>query len=134
MNFLNILLLNYLSGPIIHICLLITNCNNEHNKHIFLNKKCYKDTLHIIFFILSIINCLFLTIYCNILSVYYNQIGSVSENNQTGRINCLYEFYSLICKNILFIFAYKLKYKSDDKNILRYIMQILNFVISLLFS
>ena len=134
LNFLNILLLNYLSGPIIHICLLITNCNNEYNKHIFLNKKCYKDTLHIIFFILSIINCLFLTIYCNILSVYYNQIGSVSENNQTGRINCLYEFYSLICKNILFIFAYILKYKSDDKNILRYIMQILIFLISLSFS
>ena len=132
LNFTNIFLMDYLIAPIIQITLYGSNCPN--GEHIYLKKKCYKDLSHIIFFILSMLLLLFFVGYSIILSIYYNEIGTVIGNKLSGRINCSYEFYANLMKIVFFSFAYYLKNYQKNNKTFRFVFQILLFVFSFLFS
>ena len=58
LNYFNLLLIDYLIGPIIMITLLSTKCD-ENNEHILMHKKCFKDVSHITVVVFSFINLVF---------------------------------------------------------------------------
>ena len=132
LNFSNIFLMDYLIAPIVQITLGATNCPN--GIHIYLQNKCYQDLTHIFFFVISILLLIFFVGYSIILSIYYNEIGTVSGNKLCGRINCSYEFYSNLMKIVFFSFAYYLKNYQKENKTFRFSFQITLFIFSFLFS
>ena len=132
LNFVNILITNYLIGPIVQISILSTNCKN--NKHIYLDVDCYSDISHLLIFIASMINLVFFLIFSVLLSIYFNEIGSVNENKVSGRINCNYEIYMNISKISMFVFAYVLQNYFEDSEVMRLIMQLFVFLNSIAFT
>jgi hypothetical protein len=122
LNLINVLLLNYFIGPIVHICLLATNCPS--GTHIYLDVQCYSDPLHIIFLIVSIINLIFFVSLSVVLSIYYNEIGSINETKLLARINCNYEIYHNISKISMFVFGYFIKSYAQDSKTYQIILQV----------
>ena len=122
LNYFNLLLIDYLIGPIIMITLLSTKCD-ENNEHILLHKKCFKDVLHLSIVVFAILNLVFYLIYTVVLAIYYNEIGAVNENKLSARINCNYELFIHIFKCILFILTYINEYYYPNNKILRIIIQ-----------
>ena len=131
-NIINIVLLNYLIGPIMQISFMSTNCKK--GVHKFLDVKCFKNIEHLLMFGASVINLIFYLVLSITLSIYYNEIGSINEDKVCSRINCNYEIYMNICKILMFIFSYFVQYYSDGKKIYVTILQIYIFFNSLLFS
>ena len=131
-NFINILITNYLIGPIVQISLLSTNCRE--GIHVYLNTVCYSDIGHIFVLIISMINLVFFLLLSVLLSIYFNEIGSVNENKVSGRINCNYEIYMNISKISMFVFAYIISNFFKDSDILRLAMQLFVFVNSIFFT
>ena len=123
--------MDYLIAPIVQITLGATNCPN--GIHIYLQNKCYKDLTHIFFVVISILLLIFFAGYSIILSIYYNEIGTVSGNKLCGRINCSYEFYSNLMKIVFFSFAYYLKNYQKENKTFRFIFQITLFIFSFYF-
>ena len=122
LNYFNLLLIDYLIGPIIMITLLSTKCD-ENNEHIILHKKCFTNISHLCVVIFGILNLLFYLIYTILLSIYYNEIGAVNENKLSSRINCNYELFIHIFKCILFILTYFNEYYYPNNKIIRLIIQ-----------
>ena len=58
LNYFNLLLMDYLIGPIIMVTLLSTKCDDL-NDHFLLHKKCFKDISHISVVIFSILHLIF---------------------------------------------------------------------------
>lgn len=131
-NFVNILITNYLIGPIVQISILSINCKDS--KHFYLQVDCFKDISHLLILVASIINLLFFLIFSVLLSIYFNEIGSVNENKVSGRINCNYEIYMNISKIAMFAFAYFLQNYFENSQIMRLIMQLFVFLISIFFT
>ena len=100
-NIIIILLIYYIIGPITQICLMFTNCNNGIHK--FLKAKCFGDSSHIIISVISIFNFFFFLLFSLAMSLYYNEIGTLSNANVKTRINCNYEIYANIAKIIIYI-------------------------------
>ena len=123
LNYFNILLMDYLIGPIIMITLLSTKCD-EKKEHVLLHKKCFRDVSHISVLVFSLINLLFYLIYSFFLSIYYNEIGAVNENKLSARINCNYELFTLIFKCSLFILTYFNENYLPNNKIFRIIIQV----------
>lgn len=126
-NLINILLLNYFVGPIVQISILSTKCPN--GVHYFLGTTCYSGVEHLIFTIISIINLVYWVGMSIILSIYFNEIGSINETKVLARVNTSYEIYTNISKISMFIFAYLIKHLSPDQaenqdNTYRLILQI----------
>ena len=122
LNYFNLLLIDYLIGPIMMITLLSTKCD-ENNEHVLLHKKCFKDASHLTIVILALINLIFYLFYTFFLSIYYNEIGAVNENKLSARINCNYEFFLQIFKNILFFLTYFNEYYKPNNKLVRLIIQ-----------
>ena len=128
LNLINVLLLNYFIGPIIQISILSTRCLDDGN-HAYLNATCWTMP-HLIFVIISVINLLFFTTLSVVLSIYYNEIGSINETKILARINCNYEIYVNLSKIAMFIFGYIIKFYGADNDTFKYIFQVfmlLNF-------
>ena len=123
LNYFNLLLLDYLIGPIIIITLLSTKCD-ENNEHFLTHKKCFKDAYHICVVVFSIINLVFYIGYTMFLAIYYNEIGAVNENKLSQRINCNYELFIHIFKCLLFVFSYFNEYYYPGKKVVRIIIQL----------
>lgn len=121
-NLINILLLNYFIGPIVQISILSTNCQG--GLHKYLQTSCYSDTTHIIIFIISFINLIVFVSWSILLSIYYNEIGSINETKVLARMNTNYEFCSNLSKISMFIFAYFIKFNAVDNSNLRLIFKI----------
>jgi len=127
-NFLNVLLLNYFIGPIVQISILVTKCPN--GRHYYLGDACYSNGTHIIFTIISLINLIYWVSSSIILSIYFNEIGSINETKVLARVNTNYEIYTNISKISMFIFAYLIKHLNPDQtmenqdNTYRLILQI----------
>lgn len=122
LNLINILLLNYFIGPIVQISILSTNCVN--GVHKYLGSTCYSDSLHLIFIFISILNLIVFLGWSIILSIYYNEIGSINESKVLSRVNTNYEFYSNLSKISMFVFAYFVKFNASENTTYRIILQI----------
>ena len=131
LNYFNLLLRDYLIGPIMIICLISTKCD-EDNKHLILKNECYKDLKHLLIFIFSIINFVFYFGYSIMMTIYYNEIGAVNENKLSARTNCNYEFYIQIFKNILFVLSYYQQYYKPNSSLMQLIIEIYVCVFCLL--
>ena len=123
LNYFNLLLIDYLIGPIIMITLLSTKCD-ENNDHILLHKKCFKEISHICVAIFGLINLVFYIGYTFFLAIYYNEIGAVNENKLSARINCNYEIFLFFFKCILFVLTYYNQYFQPNNKIVRIIIQL----------
>ena len=132
LNLVNIILLEYLIGPIVEISLISFNCKNK--THIFLGYKCYSDIKHLFTVIISIINLLFFLILTIGLSIYYNEVGAINDNKVGTKIICNYEIYMNISKIIMFFLAYFIKYHCPDEKIYRVILQGYVFINTLFLS
>lgn len=122
LNLINIFLLNYLLGPIIFVSILVTKCTN--GTHDLMGVPCYSDSLHLIFFLVSIVNLVFSLTLSIILSIYYNEIGSINETKFLARINCNYEIYTTISKITMFIFGYFVQNYGVGSDTFKIILQI----------
>ena len=135
LNVINVLLMDYLIGPIVQTSLLSTYCID--GTHKYLHVECYKHWQHIVFMVISMFNLVFFVIISIGLSIYYNEIGSINETKATSRINCNYEVYSNIAKIIMFILSYFIKtYTHDDGNNSKVYIIIVHttiFIVSLIF-
>jgi len=122
LNYFNLLLIDYLIGPIIMITLLSTKCD-ENNEHVLTHKKCFKDASHLTIVVFSFINLVFYVAYTIFLSVYYNEISAINENKLNARINCNFELLTHLFKCILFFLTYFNEYYEPNNKIVRLIIQ-----------
>ena len=126
LNFIIILLIYYIIGPIVNICLLFSKCSN--GVHEYLQIECFKDISHVLISVASIINLIFFLLFSLAMSLYYNEIGTLSNANVKTRINCNYEIYSNIAKIIIFILEYIIQYYADGKKIYKLILEVYIFI------
>ena len=131
LNIINVLLMDYLIGPIVQTSLLSTHCIG--GSHKYLQVECYKHWQHIVFVVISMFNILFFVMLSIGLSIYYNEIGSINETKATSRINCNYELYSNIAKIIMFILSYFVKTYTNNDKVYVIIVQTSIFITSLVF-
>ena len=120
LNIIIILLIYYIIGPIVNICLLFAKCSN--GIHEYLEVECFKNSTHLILSIVSVINLIFYLLFSLAMSLYYNEIGTLSNANVKTRINCNYEIYSNIGKIIIFIFEYIVQFYGNNKKIYKAIL------------
>ena len=134
LNVIIILLIYYIIGPIVNICLLFSNCHN--NNHDLLNIKCFTNITHILISVASVINLIFFLLFSLAMSLYYNEIGTLSNANVKTRINCNYEILSNIVKIVIFILQYiLLNYLDFEKyKIYLLVFQALIFIICCIFT
>ena len=104
LNVIIILLIYYIIGPIVNICLLFIKCHN--NVHDLLEIECFSNITHILISVASIINLILFLSFSLAMSLYYNEIGTLSNANVKTRINCNYEIFSNIAKIIIFIIQF----------------------------
>jgi hypothetical protein len=126
LNIIIILLIYYIIGPIVNICLLFSKCSN--GKHEFLQIECFKNITHILLSVASIINLIFFLLFSLAMSLYYNEIGTLSNANVKTRINCNYEIYSNIAKILIFVLEYIIQYYGGGKKIYKIILEIYIFI------
>ena len=126
LNVIIILLIYYIIGPIVNICLLFSKCSN--GIHEYLKIECFRDISHDLIAVASIINLIFFLLFSLAMSLYYNEIGTLSNANVKTRINCNYEIYSNIAKIIIFIFQYIIQYYANGKKIYKLILEIYIFI------
>ena len=126
LNIIIILLIYYIIGPIVNICLLFSKCSN--GVHEFLEVECFKSITHILISVASVINLIFFLLFSLAMSLYYNEIGTLSNANVKTRINCNYEIYSNIAKIIIFIIEYVIQYYGGGKKIYKLILEIYIFL------
>ena len=122
LNVINVVVMNYLIGPIVHVSILSTKCSS--GVHDFLLVSCYSNYLHIVFIILSLINIIFFVALSVILSIYSNEIGSLNETKVMARVNTNYEVFTNISKISIFIFAYFVKFYGSGSDTYKIILQI----------
>ena len=120
LNVIIILLIYYIIGPIVNICLLFLKCHNK--KHDLLDIECFTNINHVLISVASVINLIFFLLFSLAMSLYYNEIGTLSNANVKTRINCNYEIFSNIAKVIIFIIQYiflnYINYKKHEKVLL----------------
>ena len=126
LNLIIILLIYYIIGPIVTICLLFSKCTN--GVHEFLEIECFKNITHILLSAASVINLIFFLLFSLAMSLYYNEIGTLSNANVKTRINCNYEIYSNIAKIIIFILEYVIQFYGGRKKIFKIILEIYIFL------
>ena len=126
LNLIIILLIYYIIGPIVNICLIFSNCSN--GVHEYLKVECFKSIPHILISVASVINLIFFLLFSLAMSLYYNEIGTLSNANVKTRINCNYEIYSNIAKIIIFILEYIIQYYGGGKKIYKIFLEIYIFL------
>ena len=132
LNLIFVILIFYLIGPIVQVCLMCIDCSD--NIHEYLKVKCFSDSSHLFYSILSFFNLLFYVVLTLILGIYYNEIGCINENKMTSRVNCNYEIYMSISKIIMFVLGYIIEFLTKNKKIYRVILEGYVFLNSCIFS
>ena len=124
------IILNYLIGPIICICLMAITCQKGINP--IMEVRCFEGTKFILFFILSIINIVFFLFMAIIFAIFYNEIGKIGLNTPKTQISTNFELYSGLLKIMVFIIHYYFEvYLSDNKLFLilfDVVLTIINFI------
>ena len=131
-NIIIILLIYYIIGPIAQICIIFTNCDN--GKHKYLQTACFSDISHILITVASIFNFIFYLLFSLAMSLYYNEIGTLSNANVKTRINCNYEIYANIAKIIIYLLEYIIENHTNRNKILLIILEVYIFLNALAFS
>ena len=131
-NIIIILLIYYIIGPITQICIMFTNC--EKGKHKFLQVTCFSDISHSLISLASIFNFIFFLLFSLAMSLYYNEIGTLSNANVKTRINCNYEIYSNIAKILINILEYIIENHTNKNKVLLILLEAYIFLNSLVFS
>ena len=126
-NFLLQIILNYLIGPIIAICLAATNCLG--GTHKFLADTCF-GSLHLIIFFFSIIDFIFFFILTIIFSLFYNDIGSIGTAKIKKQVNTKFELYLNLIRIIVFVVNHYFRVYDKNSNI--YLI-IKNLILALIF-
>jgi hypothetical protein len=130
-NFLVILEIYYLIGPIINLCLTALICKN--GNHIYLDSKCFSSISHLIVFSASTITLLFHIIFSIILSIYYSDVGNIGEFGTMTRVSCSFEIYSNLTSILLFVCHFMLKYYLDSQRLYLILWEFLVFAFCLIF-
>ena len=131
-NIIIILLIYYIIGPITQICIMFTKCDN--GIHQILNVQCFSDTSHILISVASIFNFIFYLLFSLAMSLYYNEIGTLSNANVKTRINCNYEIYANISKIIIYIIEYVIENHTNRNKLFLILLDSYIFLNSLFFS
>ena len=131
-NIIIILLIYYIIGPITQICIMFTNCSG--GMHKYLKTKCFSDTSHVLISFASIFNFIFYLLFSLAMSLYYNEIGTLSNANVKTRINCNYEIYANIAKIIIYILEYVIENHTNKSKLLLILLEAYIFLNSLFFS
>ena len=131
-NIIIILLIYYIIGPITQICIMFTNC--EKGKHKYLQVTCFSDISHSLISLASIFNFIFFLLFSLAMSLYYNEIGTLSNANVKTRINCNYEIYANIAKIIINILEYIIENHTNKNKILLILLEAYIFLNALVFS
>ena len=131
-NIVIILLIYYIIGPITHISIMFTNCNG--GVHHYLQVSCFSDISHILISFASIFNFIFFLLFSLAMSLYYNEIGTLSNANVKTRINCNYEIYANIAKIIIFILEYIVQNHTNKSKIYLILLEVYIFLNALFFS
>ena len=116
LNCLVILILKYLIGPILFICLIPINCKNGINS--ILGISCFSDLKHLILFIISIIDFIFFLSFSIIFSVFYNEIGRIGTLTPVVRVKSSFDLYVGLAKITVFILNYCFRIYYNNKKIL----------------
>ena len=130
-NLLNTILNYYLIGPAIEIALTSFWCEN--NIHKYLQVECFKNKIHLIFTILSILMLVLYILISFVYSFYCNVIEIIEANSKENphtRIDCNYETYCLICKIIGFFSAF-IANKNESTLLFKLIYQGFIIIVSL---
>jgi len=131
-NIIIILLIYYIIGPITQICIMFTNCEN--GKHKYLHVTCFSDISHSLISLASIVNFIFFLLFSLAMSLYYNEIGTLSNANVKTRINCNYEIYANIAKIIINVLEYIIENHTNKSKILLILLEAYIFLNALVFS
>lgn len=121
-NLINILILEYFIGPSIQISLLAFKCTN--GSHDLLGVTCFSDSKHLFYLVLSFVNFIYFVGFALTLTIYFYEIGSVTENKFDSRINSNYELYTSISKISMFVFSYFLKFYSNQSESIKIIFEL----------
>ena len=116
---LNLILSNFneiLIGPIIQLSLLAFKCN-ENAQHDYLGEVCYSSGLHWICLLVSMFVMLFWIAVSVVISIYFNEIGSINNAKVSARTNCNYEFIVNIIKIVMFTFGFFVNFYSNSDSI-----------------
>ena len=111
-NILLQIILYYLIGPIIIICLISFNCNNGFNS--LIGTVCLNKGNDIMFIILGLINIIFYLFITIIFSIFYKEIGKIGTYTPKIQINTNFELYSQIVKIIIFVLYFIYNTFLDD--------------------
>ena len=131
-NIIIILLIYYIIGPITQICMIFTNC--DHGVHKYLHVECYSSMSHNLIVFASVFNFIFYLLFSLAMSLYYNEIGTLSNANVKTRINCSYEIYANIAKIIIYILEYIIENHTKKTKILLILLEAYIFLNSVFFS
>lgn len=131
LNCLVILILKYLIGPILFICLIPINCKNGINS--ILGISCFSDLKHLILFIISIIDFIFFLSFSIIFSVFYNEIGRIGTLTPVVRVKSSFDLYVGLAKITVFILNYCFRIYYNNKKILIIIYDVIILIPSFLF-
>ena len=116
LNVLNILFQNCLLCPLINIFMLTTKCKDS--KHIHLELECWKDVIHIVLGVLSILLIVICVIYSELLAIYDNQISAIKFNHILHSINSNYHLFSNTLSIICYFLGYFLEYYTNENKII----------------
>jgi len=131
-NYINILILEYFIGPCIQISLMTFKCTN--GTHDLLKLSCFSDTTHIVFVVLALINLIYFSFISIILTIYFYEIGSITETKYYARLNTNFEIYTNLYKISIFVFAYFIKFYSNESLAIKLFLQIYLIISCCLFS
>ena len=92
-NFFLQIILHYLIGPIIVICLFSFKCSNGYNN--IIASECLTKGKNIIFVILAIINIIFYSIITIFFSIFYKEIGKIGEYTPKIQIDTNFELFCI---------------------------------------
>lgn len=122
LNFINVLILHFLYGPVIQVTLISTQCSN--GIHDYLQVKCYTSFLHALYLIISAIAFLVFVVYTISLSIYYHEIGAINHTKIMARNNTSYEIFITLWETSIFIFSYFIKSNFSNNQTMKIIYQI----------
>ena len=130
-NCLVIIILKYLIGPIVCICLIPINCKNGINST--LGTTCFSDMKHLVLFIISIIDFIFFLCFAIIFSIFYNEIGRIGNLTPVVRTKSSFDLYIGLSKITIFILNYFYRIYYNNKKILIIIYDVIILIPSFFF-
>ena len=126
------IILYYLVGPILMICLIPFKCKSGFNN--ILNTECLTKGENFIYIILSIINLLSYLGIAILVAIFYKEIGKIGSYTPKIQIKTNFELYSGLLKILIFIIFFIYNNFLDNKKIYILLYHLIIFIILCTFS